>query len=146
MKICIVCSDGGHLTEMLQLMEAFDGHETFFITYNVLGSRDLGKAYTIEILKRNPFRYLRVVPIIIRILQREKPDLIISDGAEIAIPTLYTAKMFGIKIVFIESWCRITNPSSTGKIIYPIADVFLVQWEQLKKKYGRKAEYRGGVF
>ena len=146
MKICIACSDGGHLTEMLQLMEAFKGHEVFFITYNVLGGRNLRKVYHLKILKKNPLRYLSVIPTIIRILRKEKPDLIVSNGAEIAIPTLYIAKLLGIKIIFIESWCRINKPSTTGKIIYPIADVFLVQWRQLLKKYGKKAEYKGGVF
>ena len=146
MKIGVVCSDGGHLTEMSQLMGAFEGHETFFITYNVVGGRDLGKAYQLKILKKNPLRYLSAIPTIAKILRKEKPDLIVSNGAEIAIPTLYLAKLFGIKIIFIESWCRINKPSTTGKLIYPIADVFLVQWRQLLKKYGKKAEYKGGVF
>ena len=146
MKISIVCSDGGHLTEMSQLMEAFEGHETFFITYNVLGDRDLGKLYQLKSLKKNPLRYLSAVPTLVKILRKEKPDLIVSNGAEIAIPSLYIAKLFGIKIFFIESWCRINKPSTTGKLIYPIADVFLVQWKQLLKSYGKKAEFKGGVF
>ena len=35
MKICLVCSPGGHLTQMLRLIEmgAFEGHKTFFITH-----------------------------------------------------------------------------------------------------------------
>jgi len=146
MKICIVCSDGGHITEMSQLMDAFEGHEKFFITYNVLGGRDLGRAYQLKILKKNPLRYLSAIPTLVKILRKEKPDLIVSNGAEIAIPTLYIAKLFGIKIIFIESWCRINKPSTTGKLIYPIADMFLVQWRQLLKKYGKKARYEGGVF
>ena len=146
MKICIVCSDGGHLTEMSQLVGAFEGHEAFFITYNVLGGQDLGKVYQLKILKKNPLRYLSVIPTIIRILRKEKPNLIVSNGAEIAIPTLYIAKLFSIKIIFIESWCRINKSSTTGKLIYPIADVFFVQWRQLLKKYGKKAIYKGGVF
>ena len=146
MKVCIVCSDGGHLTEILQIIEAFEGHEFFFITYNILGGRDLRKVYQLKILKKNPLRYLSVIPAIVKILLKEKPDLIISNGAEVAIPTLYIAKLFGIKIIFIESWCRINKPSTTGKLIYPIADVFLVQWRQLLKKYGKKARYEGGIF
>ncbi|RKY56217.1 MAG: capsular biosynthesis protein [Candidatus Neomarinimicrobiota bacterium] len=146
MKVCIVCSDGGRLTEILQIIEAFEGHEFFFITYNILGGRDLRKVYQLKILKKNPLRYLSVIPAIVKILLKEKPDLIISNGAEVAIPTLYIAKLFGIKIIFIESWCRINKPSTTGKLIYPIADVFLVQWRQLLKKYGKKARYEGGIF
>ena len=146
MKICIVCSDGGHLTEMSQLMEVFEGHETFFITYNVLGGRDLGKVYQLKILKKNPLRYLSEIPTIVKILHKEKPDLIVSNGAEIAILVFYIAKLFRIKTIFIESWCRVNEPSLTGKIVYPVSDLFLVQWEQLLRKYGKKAGYRGRVF
>ena len=90
--------------------------------------------------------YLLVIPKIVKILRKEKPDLILSNGAEIAIPTLYVGKLFGVKIIFIESWCRVNKPSTTGKVIYPISDMFLVQWESLLSKYGSKAEFQGGVF
>lgn len=80
-----------------------------------------------------------------RILRKEKPDLIISTGAELAIPAFYLAKLFRIKTIFIESWTRVVQPTGTGRIVYPVSDVFLVQWEQLLSKYGKKARYEGAI-
>ena len=48
MKICLTCSHGGHLTEILQLMSAFEGHEIFFITYEGVRSSELNKKYTMK--------------------------------------------------------------------------------------------------
>jgi 1,2-diacylglycerol 3-alpha-glucosyltransferase len=146
-KICLVCSHGGHLTELLRLMDAFDGHEYFFITYDVVRTRKLRRKYLLKNIGRDPLKLLTIIPGIIRILQREKPDLIVSTGAEIAIPVFYIGKLlFGIKTVFIESWCRVKEPSHTGRIVYPVSDWFLVQWESLLKRYGAKARYKGAVF
>ncbi|MDY6965779.1 MAG: PssD/Cps14F family polysaccharide biosynthesis glycosyltransferase [Halobacteriota archaeon] len=145
MKICLVCSHGGHLTEMLHLMDAFEGNETFFITYEGLRA-DLKDKYLLKNIGKSPIRMLLSVPKIARILLKEKPDMIISTGSEIAIPVFYIAKVLMIKTVFIESWCRVSEPSASGRIVYPVSDLFLVQWEQLLKKYGKKAIYRGAVF
>jgi beta-1,4-N-acetylglucosaminyltransferase len=146
MKICLTCSHGGHLTEILQLMDAFEGNDVFFITYKGLRSSNLKKAYLIDNLGKNPIRFLKSLPIIYDIISREKPDLIVSTGAEIAIPTFYIAKLFGIKLVFIETICRVTQPTISGKLLYPIVDLFLVQQKELLKYYGKKARYEGGVY
>jgi UDP-N-acetylglucosamine:LPS N-acetylglucosamine transferase len=79
------------------------------------------------------------------ILIKEKPDIVISTGAEIAIPSFVFAKIMRIKTIYLESWCRVKTKSGTGRILYFIADVFLVQWPNLINKYGKKAYYKGGV-
>ena len=81
----------------------------------------------------------------IKIMRKERPDYIISTGSEIAIPPFLIAKMTKAKTVFIESWCRTKTRSGTGKILYPFADLFLVQWPELLHHYGPKARYEGGV-
>ena len=81
-----------------------------------------------------------------KILTKEKPDVIVSTGGgEIAVPFCYIGKILGAKIIFIETLSRITTPSGGGRLVYPIADLFLVQWESLLKKYGTKAKYWGNV-
>jgi beta-1,4-N-acetylglucosaminyltransferase len=148
MKICLVCSHGGHLTEMLQLLNAFREHKIFFVTYYSKRAENLAKTHKTYLLKnigRNPLRMFMSLPFVIRILKLEKPNLIISTGSEIAIPFFYLAKLFSIKTLFIESCCRINTPSSTGRMVYFMADVFLVQWRQLMDYYGRKAEYWGSI-
>lgn len=145
-KICLVCSHGGHLTELLQLCKAFEGHGIFFITYDTVRTRKLKKKYLLQNIGRNPLRFLAVLPGVYKILRNEKPDLVASTGAEIALPVFFLAKLLRIKTIYIESLCRIKSPSNTGRLIYPFSDIFLVQWRQLLRRYGKKAKYAGGVF
>jgi len=145
MKVCLVCSHGGHLSEMLQLMEAFEGHETFFITYDSPRTRNLERKYLLRNIGTNPLVMAQASMSTLRILLKEKPKLIVSTGSEIAIPAFYLAKILRIKTIFIESWTRVDRPTGTGKIVYPVSDIFLVQWERLLKKYGKKARYEGAI-
>ena len=145
MKICLVCSHGGHLTEILHLEEAFEGHETFFITYDSPRTRTLGHKYLLKNIGTNPLVMVQAFFSIFRILRKEKPRLIISTGAEIAIPAFYLAKLLRIKTIFIESWTRVDQPTGTGRIVYPVSDIFLVQWERMLDKYGKKARYEGAI-
>lgn len=145
MKICLICSHGGHLTEILHLKEAFEGHETFFITYDSTRTRELEQKYLLQNIGRNPLIMGLAFFSIFRILLKEKPALIVSTGSEIAIPAFYLAKIFRIKTIFIESYTRVNRPTGTGKIVYPVADIFLVQWAKLLSKYGKKAKYEGGI-
>jgi len=146
MKICLVCSHGGHLTEMIQLMEAFEGHKTFFITYDSTRTRGLtGRKYLLRNIGKNPLLMVQAFLSTLRIMLKEKPKLIISTGSEIAIPAFYLARLLRIKTIFIESWARVIEPSGTGRLVYPVADVFLVQWERLLTKYGKKAKFEGAI-
>lgn len=145
MKICLTSSHGGHLTEILRLMDAFQGHEIFFLTYKGFRTRELVNAYTIDNLGKSPLKYIINTPGILRILLKERPDLIVSTGSEIAIPVFYIARLLGIRTMFIESLCRVKEPSGSGKIVYPVCDLFLVQWKPLLEKYGKKAKYWGNV-
>ena len=145
MKICLVCSYGGHLTEMLRLMEAFEGHETFFVTYDSARTRQLQRKYLLRNIGMNPWRMLLATFSTLCILIKERPKLIISTGSEIAIPAFYLARIMQIKTIFIEAWTRVSQPTGTGRIVYPVAHVFLVQHKQLLAKYGKKAKYEGAV-
>jgi beta-1,4-N-acetylglucosaminyltransferase len=148
MKICLVSSSGGHLTETLQILDAFDDDEIFFVTWH--GSREedvkaIAPAYFMTPFGTSPLRLLRSVPQVLHILVREKPDAIVSLGAEIALPFFFFGKLLGIKTVFIESWCRIDGLSKTGRLLQPLADAFFVQWPQLAEICGEKARYEGAV-
>jgi len=146
MKIALVCSHGGHLTEMQCLLEAFQGHDIFFITYDSVRTRKLPyRKYLIENIGKNPVKMGGAFLKFLKIFRKERPDIVVSTGAEIAIPAFYIAKIFKAKTIFIECWCRVKTSSATGRKIYPIADVFLVQWPDLVKFYGKKAQFRGAV-
>jgi UDP-N-acetylglucosamine:LPS N-acetylglucosamine transferase len=93
----------------------------------------------------SPIRLLRALPTFIGALRRERPDVIASTGSEIAIPFFYLAQILRIKTLYVESWCRVRTPSGTGRLVYPVADRFFVQWEPLLERFGPKAEYGGRV-
>lgn len=146
MKICLVCSAGGHLLQIQQLEEIYQKHDYFFITFRRIDSEGLKNAYYLKDPKRNPIRHKINFFKSLSILRKEKPDLIITTGAGIAIAPCYAANLLGVKVIYIESFSRITEASLTGRMIYPIADEFLVQWAGLLKRYGPKARFRGCLF
>ena len=154
-NIGILTSSGGHLTEAMAVTEAFEGYDRFLIVH------DLPTLKGIHIIEVKRIYQLRVVMgytsllavfltacvnvfEIIRIFWKEKPSILFSTGAEIAIPGFYIGKiLFRTRLIYLETLTRVKNLSLTGKVLYPIADLFLVQWPQLLEKAGPKAVYRG---
>ena len=78
-------------------------------------------------------------------IRRERPDLIISSGAAVAVPFFYIGKLFRAKTIYIEVFDRIDKPTMTGKLVYPVTDRFVVQWEEMKQVYP-KAINLGSIF
>jgi len=148
MKICLACSHGGHYTETLQILDAFISHEYFFATYHSVREAEvnrIARSYFTDNIGTNPWRMLKSFAWAFLILTRERPQVILSFGAEIALPFLYWGKILGMKTIFIESWCRVENLSLVGKLVYPIVDEFWVQWPQLLDICGPKAKHMGAV-
>jgi len=144
MKIALACSAGGHLTEMQQLEDVYKKFSHFFITFEREDSKELGKkGYFIIDPKRNPIKLLKNIAQGFKIFLRERPDVVITTGAGVVVPFCYITKLFGKKVIYIESFCRIEEPSLTGRMMYSIADLFFVQWEELLEKYGNKARFCG---
>lgn len=148
MKICLAASAGGHLTELLQLQKSWQAYEHFFVSDKRLNAIDLSKRekmYFTACPKRNPLKFLINLFESFKIFLKEKPDIVISTGADTAIAICLIAKLFRKKVIFIESFCRIDSPSLSGKIMYPLADKFFVQWKE-NLEFFPKAEYSGSVF
>lgn len=145
MKICIACSAGGHLIESLQLYPLLKKYNIFFITVKRTQAQELLKKEKVFFIldpKRNPIKILINLIQSFRILLKERPDVIISSGAGASVPTCYLGKLLGSKIIFIETLAAVEKPSLAGKFVYPIADLFVVQWKELLKFY-RKSIYGG---
>ena len=149
MKICLACTHGGHFVEMKRLLNAFNEHDYFFVTYYSDATKNIENTYFINFEESGLRAKIMLIKTIIKaakILTKEKPDVIVSTGGgEIAVPFCYIGKILGAKVIFVDTLARITTPSGGGKLVYPIADLFLVQWELLLKKYGKKAKYWGKV-
>lgn len=144
-KIALVCSHGGHLTEMLELAAAFDGLDTFYFTYEGETTRGLPRAYVVPNRPGHPVEFMLNVIRVRRIFRQERPDFVVSTGAEIAIPAFIVAKWMRIPTLYIECGCQVTEPSFTGRFLSRIATRFLVQWPELVDAYGGRAEYAGSL-
>ncbi|MDR9854412.1 PssD/Cps14F family polysaccharide biosynthesis glycosyltransferase [Paenibacillus sp. VCA1] len=149
MKIGLVGSSGGHLTHLLLLEEWWKEEERFWVTFQKEDSESAlenEKVYwCFHPTNRNIYNLIRNTILAWKLLRKEKPDVLISSGAAVAVPFFYLGKLLGIKLVYLEVYDRITTPTLTGKLVYPIADAFLVQWEEQKKFYS-KGHYMGGLF
>lgn len=97
----------------------------------------------------NPHKYLWKYPInffqSLRIYLKEKPKFILSTGSGMAIATCIIGKIFGSKLIFVETGARVNTPSMTGRFLYHFSDLFIVQWKSLLK-YFPKAKYGGLLF
>ncbi|OGP79270.1 MAG: hypothetical protein A2V86_08550 [Deltaproteobacteria bacterium RBG_16_49_23] len=145
-KIGLICSPGGHFTEILQLWEAFEGHPIFLITYREKATTNRGNTYYLTNILRSPIAFIVGIIKILIILLKERPDVLFSTGSEIAAPPFYLGKfLFRAKLIYLECSAQVYRPSLTGRFVYPITDLFLVQWEPLLKQYGSRAKYVGGL-
>ena len=149
MKICLVGSSGGHLTHLYLLKPFWKDKERFWVTFDKEDARSiLGNEIFYPChypTNRNLKNLIKNTILAFNILRKERPDVIISSGAAVAVPFFYLGKIFGAKTVYIEVFDRIDTPTLTGKLVYPVTDKFIVQWEEMKKVYP-KAINLGGIF
>jgi len=147
LKICLACSVGGHLEQIMKLHNFYERHDYYFLTFYRKFIHNLVKKEKVYFLKdpsRNPIAMFINIFQSFLVFLREKPDVIISTGAGVAVPTCYIGWFFRKKVIFIEDWCVVDKPSLSGRLVYPIAHLFLVQWKQLLKYY-TKAVYKGSL-
>ena len=149
MKICFVSSSGGHLTHLYMLKPFWQDKERFWVTFDKADARSLlegERVYPAYYPSNRSIKALAINTVrAIRILHKEKPDLIVSSGAAPAIPFFWLGKLTGAKTIYIEVFDRIDKPTISGKVCYPVTDMFIVQWEEMKKVYP-KAVNLGSIF
>ncbi|OJG14496.1 epsE [Enterococcus canintestini] len=145
----MVGSSGGHLTHLYLLKPFWENEERFWVTFDKTDAKSILKGEKLYPCyyptNRNIKNLIKNTFLAIKVLYKERPDLIISSGAAVAVPFFYFGKIFGAKTIYIEVFDRIDKPTVTGKLVYPVADKFIVQWEEMKKVYP-KAINLGGIF
>lgn len=149
MKICLVGSSGGHLTHLYMLKPFWKKRERVWVTFKKEDACSLlegEKMYPCYFpTNRNLINLVKNTVVAWKVLKKEKPDLIISSGAAVAVPFFYLGKIMGAKLIYIEVFDRIDKPTLTGKLVYPIADEFIVQWDEQKKVYPKAINF-GSIF
>lgn len=146
MKICIVSSCGGHLTEVRALKPAYEKYPHFYILNDkvLLPPNMLGKTFFVTHSERDLLFFMNLWEAF-RVLWRERPQVILSTGAGPAVPfSLVGRYLFGCRIIFVETFTRVSSPSLTGRIMYHISHHFFYQRKRLKS-YFPKGIYGGGL-
>ena len=149
MKVCLVGSSGGHLTHVYMLKPFWQDKERFWVTFNKEDANSILEGEQVYHCYYPTNRSLKALLINTRlawkVLRKERPDVIVSSGAAVAVPFFYLGKLFGMKTIYIEVFDRIDKPTMTGKMVYPVTDRFIVQWEEMKQVY-KKAINLGSIF
>ncbi len=133
MKICIVSSCGGHLTEVRCLKPVYEKYDHFYVLNDTVRLPwDMrNKTYFIRHSERDYKLFVNFYEAF-NILSKEKPQIILSTGAGPVVPFAIVGRLFfGVRILFIESMARISTPSLTGRIMHLMANDFMYQWPQL---------------
>lgn len=151
-KICFAASSGGHFEQLLMLAPLMDKYKSFVVTektnYQIGKVQDRNTYYLIQINRKEKIWFLKFILnflLSLKIFFREKPDIIVSTGVLATIPICLICKLFKRKLIYIESFAKVTSPTLSGKLLYKYADRFYVQWESMLKVYP-KAIYLGGIY
>jgi UDP-N-acetylglucosamine:LPS N-acetylglucosamine transferase len=146
LKICLAASAGGHISQLLKLAESWSGYETFCVTTTKVVVEQLkkyGNVYVVgECNREHPLQLVKVLIRSLKAIVHEKPDVVISTGAAIGCIACYLGKLLGARIIWVDSITNVERLSLSGRLVRYIADLFLVQWPELVKRY-RNVEYVG---
>ena len=151
LKICFAASSGGHFDQLMMLRPLMEQHDSFIVTEKTAYETNVQgiKMYYMIQVNREEINCLLKLLVntfkSLRLYFAEKPDVIICTGVLAMIPLCLICKLFGKKLIFIESFAKVTSPTRSGKLLYRFADQFYVQWPQMLEVYPN-AIYVGGIY
>lgn len=164
LKTLVVLGSGGHTTEMIQMINHLDpkmyapllyvvastddtserrlaaaekGRSADAI-YKIPRSREVGQSYFTSIAT-TLWSFVWALWLVGKI----RPQLLVCNGPGTCLPVAIATFLYRIlglcegNLVFVESFCRVKSLSLTGHLLYPLADLFVVHWQELQVKYPR---------
>lgn len=154
-KILFISSTGGHFSELMQLKPIMDKCTYHVVTEKTKQNYKLKEKFGKKInfliyeTKKKPLKYAFVLLansfISLFIYLKFRPQVIITTGTHTAGPMCCIGRILGSKVIYIETYANRTSKTSAGKLLYFVANEFIVQWEEMKKLYP-KARYFGGIY
>ena len=140
-RVLLVCSSGGHLAQLHRLDGWWRDQERAWVTFpgadaeRLLADEAVYWAY--HPTTRNLLNLVRNTWLAWRLLRRLRPEVVVSNGAGVAVAFFVIARMLGIRTVFVEVYDRIDSSTLTGRLCAPLSDLFLVQWPEQQLLYPR---------
>lgn len=139
MKLLLVCSTGGHFNAMQQLQSFWQHHDRVWVTFRTEATEaalyDERIYWAFSPTNRNLPNLIRNFGLAWKVLSRERPQIVLSTGAGVAVPFLILGKLMGCQTAFVESITRTRRVSMSARLSLPFLDVVYVYWRQLQVKY-----------
>jgi UDP-N-acetylglucosamine:LPS N-acetylglucosamine transferase len=146
-RVLIVASPGGHLLQMLALKPAWGDMERTWVTLRSTDVEYLLKdeqvIYGHGPTPRDLGNFFRNLRLAWRVLREQNPSVIISTGAGLALPFFLLGRLQRRRLIYVESITRVEKLALTGRLVYPLASAFFVQWGSLAER--RRARFHGSV-
>lgn len=151
LKICFASSTGGHFEQLMMLKPLMEQHDSFILTEKT-GYKISVDQYPVFYMTQVNRREILFIPKMIvnafkslGLYLKQKPDVIICTGVLAMIPMCLLMKLMRKKLIFIESFAKVSSPTLSGKLLYKYADRFYVQWEEMLQFYP-DAIFKGGIY
>lgn len=150
LKICFAASSGGHFEQLMMLQPLMERFDSFVLTERTAyGVKVPQKTYYLRQVNRRERKWMLAMAVnafkSFGIFCRERPNVVICTGVLAMIPMCLLCKLFGGKLIYLESFAKVTSPTQTGKLLHRFADRFYVQWESMLDVYP-DAQYLGGIY
>ena len=134
-----VCSSGGHLTQLYRLKPWWEQHDRRWVTFDTADATSLLAGETVAWAHypttRNIPNALRNLRLAWRLLRSERPDVVVSDGAGVAVPFFVIAKVAGLGHRLPRGVRPDRSRTLTGRLCAPFTDLFCVQWPEQQALY-----------
>ncbi len=147
--LLLVCSSGGHLLQLCALREAWEGLDRAWVSFDKSDVRSLLAGERVihahGPTNRNLGNLLRNGILAVKLIRDMRPRAVLTTGAGVAVPFAWVARLYGARVVYVESMTRIEGPSLSMRMIAPVASRLYVQWPELAPRV-RRARFAGRVF
>jgi UDP-N-acetylglucosamine--N-acetylmuramyl-(pentapeptide) pyrophosphoryl-undecaprenol N-acetylglucosamine transferase len=143
-------SPGGHLDLLRAVGPRLRGVECVWVTAPGPQAEDLARrgeqVERVPEYGRSPWRVIPNLRRAVEILRRRRPELVIASGSSAVVPISLLARLFGARVLFVETTARVGDASISGRVISRVASAVLVQWAETCRKYPRSVLCRPALW
>ena len=129
-KVLFVSPAGGHLAQMLQLRPWWERHDRRWVTVDRPDARSKLRGEVL-IPAAHPTSGLAELPgnalLAGRVLTGYRPDVVVSNSADVALPFFVLARALRIPTVFVEVYDRVDDHSRARRLCQPFTSRHLAQ-------------------
>jgi beta-1,4-N-acetylglucosaminyltransferase len=145
----LVASSGGHLHQLCELRDGWAREQRLWVTFDTPDVADVLPGEVVRFAfhptNRSVKNLLRNALLAVRLVRRERPAVMVTTGAGLAVPFAYVARLHGVPVIWVEGLGRVTNLSLSARLVRPVVSRLFVQWPELAERV-EKAEYAGSLW